>query len=396
MGMLAASVAHEINNPLSFVLHNLESLGRELPRLFGRLQSCCENAQRHLDEEALVRVMGPEAERVQSSDFAEQQEMLQDALLGTRRIRELTHSLGSFSRVEHTELQALDVNHAVQHAISMAYNEIRYRARLVTQLNAVPLILASEGKIAQVILNLLINAAHAIVEGQIHQNQIRIRSWVERQLVHVEISDTGHGIKAEHQARIFDPFFTTKESGQGSGLGLAICKSIVDNFGGEISFESEWGRGTVFWLRFPIQGDRPASRPRIPILPDVVEEGRRGRLLVVEDEALLQKTLRRILGAEHEVVCASSGEEAQQLLEADTAFDMVLCDLMMPQMSGMELHAWLLQEAPELVNRMVFMTGGAFTSEASAFLDQVPNLRLEKPFEQDTVVKLVRKILAAG
>jgi anti-sigma regulatory factor (Ser/Thr protein kinase) len=205
-----------------------------------------------------------------------------------------------------------------------------------------PKIWASEGKLAQVFLNLLINAAHAIDEGDADNNRITLRTWVEGEDVLAEVKDTGKGIPPENLERIFDPFFSTKGPGKGSGLGLAICRSIVAEFEGTIRVESQMGKGTRFVLRFPVKPDELEERcvTGAPGKPQPVTV--RGRILVVDDEEVLRRTMQRLLGAEHDVSLAASGAEARSLLERDSSFDLILCDLMMPEMTGMDLHVWLL------------------------------------------------------
>jgi CheY-like chemotaxis protein len=259
----------------------------------------------------------------------------------------------------------------------------------------VPPVLASDGKLSQVFLNLLINAAHAIDEGHVDENRITLRTWTSGDDVLAEVADTGHGISPENLERIFEPFFTTKRSGVGSGLGLAICRNIVTEFGGDIRVESEVGKGTRFVVRLPAQSMAPGKQPG-PAVPESQRKlSKRGRILVVEDEEQIRKVLLRLLEGQHEVVAVGSGREGQALLAKDPTFDLILCDLMMSNMTGMELHAWLLAHAPTLAPRVGFISGGAFTPDASAFLTTVANPRVEKPFDPESLKKLVSDLLAA-
>jgi CheY-like chemotaxis protein len=261
----------------------------------------------------------------------------------------------------------------------------------------VPMVLGSDGKLAQVFLNLLINAAHAIEEGNVEHNEIRVRTWAEGDQVLAEVSDTGKGIAPEHHAKVFEPFFTTKGVGAGTGLGLSICSNLVKGFGGEISFTSEVGKGTHFVVRLPRvpvgwETHGHESQEPAPVRPRL-----RGRILVVDDEAGIRGAIVRMLGRDHEVIAVSSGEEAQVLLENDRRFDLIFCDLMMPRMSGMQLHAWLAQCEPSLADQVVFITGGAFTPGASEYLRKVGNLRVEKPFDTVAFKKTAEElVLAAG
>jgi CheY-like chemotaxis protein len=240
-------------------------------------------------------------------------------------------------------------------------------------------------------LNLVVNAAQAIPEGAADQNEIRVVTRLDdRGRVVVEVHDTGSGIAEAVLPRIFDPFFTTKPVGVGTGLGLAICHRIVAAAGGQLTVESQVGKGTVFRTTLPaLEGDADQASP----LPAAVAPGRRGRVLVIDDEPLLGTAIRRMLSAEHDVVVVTAARDALALVSRGERYDVLLCDLMMPEVTGMELHAELLRSCPELAEQMVFMTGGAFTSRAREFLDEVRNPRLEKPFDVGTIKALVRSLL---
>jgi CheY-like chemotaxis protein len=204
--------------------------------------------------------------------------------------------------------------------------------------------------------------------------------------VAVEIRDSGTGIPPQNLSRIFDAFFTTKAVGVGTGLGLSICHRIVTGLGGEITVDSSLGKGTTFRVLLPPSA---SALPAAVQLREVAASLRRGKVLVVDDEPAIAKALGRALEPEHEVTIAPNADQASRLIVAGSRYDVILCDLMMPQMTGMDLHADLQQSAPEQATRMVFLTGGAFTSEARSFLDGVPNQRIEKPFDTQQVRAIV-------
>ncbi|MDP1823445.1 MAG: PAS domain S-box protein [Archangium sp.] len=366
MGMLAAGVAHEINNPLSYVLASLDALAQELPKLG----------------------------EVAPAQLADLVDCAQSALEGTRRIRKISRSLGAFSRVERVEVNNIDLNQTIETAATMAHNEVKYRAALVKELGQVPAVLASDGKLAQVFLNLIINAAHAIDEGHVDRNRITVRTWSDGRDVFARVEDTGHGIPPENLERIFEPFFTTKKAGVGSGLGLSISRNIVSEFGGDLVVESTVGEGTRLTVRLPASTSTVSPAPVSPIKRP--EPTLRGRVLVVDDEAAIRRVLERMLSQRHEVVTATSGREAQALLERDGAFDVILCDVMMPEVTGVDLHAWLERHAPVLARRLVFISGGAFTPSASDYLATVSNLRLDKPFDPLQLLELVTRLVRAA
>jgi PAS domain S-box-containing protein len=369
MGLVAAGVAHEINNPLTYVVYDLESLTTELSKL----------------TEAGARGAPAIVDAFHCAD---------EALGGALRIKAITKRLGTFARVEQLDLSAVDVNHALECASDMARHEIQFRAKLVKQLGALPPIWASEGKLTQVFLNLLINAAHAIDVGAVDSNRITLRTWPEGDDVLVEVADTGSGIASDELDKIFEPFFTTKPLGGGSGLGLPICRSILAELGGTIRVESAPGKGARFLVRLPV-GRATTQERAADVDPTERPSAVRGRLLVVDDEAVITRILARLLGNDHEVVVAHSGREARALLESDRAFDLVLCDLMMTDTTGMELHAWLAKTDPVLARRVVFMSGGAFVPKMAEYLSEVGNLRIEKPFDSAQLQRLVPELILA-
>jgi CheY-like chemotaxis protein len=243
-----------------------------------------------------------------------------------------------------------------------------------------------------VFVNLLINAAQAITDPIAERNEIRVRcSTNEAGCALIEVSDTGRGIAPENMSRIFEPFFTTKPVGVGTGLGLSICHGIVTQLGGEIQVESRLGRGSTFRVLLPPCDDaaRLGGRERRGEEPP----GSRGRVLVIDDEPMVGAAVARTLAPHHDVTTVSTARAALEHLEADPRFDVVLCDLMMPGMTGMELHARLSASAPALTERMIFLTGGAFTPHAREFLDRVPNPRLEKPFESEALRSVVSALV---
>ncbi len=261
MGLLAAGVAHEINNPLSYVLFNVDSLVDDLPKVMAAASRCHAALRAQLGDDAAARAAGDDAWMLAPAMAKDVAARTSDALAGIRRIKEIVRGLGTFSRVEQGGRSLVDLRSAIECAVGMARNEIKYRATLVTDFGQVPAVLASEGRLSQVFLNLLINASHAIGEGHPADNRIGIRTWSEGEAVLAEVTDTGQGIPPENLKRIFEPFFTTKPVGVGSGLGLAICKNILAEFGGDIGVTSEVGKGSRFVVRLPVPRPGTEERP---------------------------------------------------------------------------------------------------------------------------------------
>ncbi len=230
IGTLAAGVAHEINTPLAYVLANLAFARERLPAL---------DDARLPDGPALA-------------------ESLSEALDGAKRVAAIVRDLQTFSRSEEQAIRPVDLGSVASSALSLAANELKHRARAIVDLGGLPPVLATEARLGQVLLNLVINAAHAIPEGDVASNEVRIGGWRDGEAIVVEVSDTGSGIPPEIRDRIWDPFFTTKPVGQGTGLGLWVCRRIVTALGGTIELAPSTGRGATIRMRLPA-GDGPAA-----------------------------------------------------------------------------------------------------------------------------------------
>jgi PAS domain S-box-containing protein len=363
VGTLAAGMAHEINNPLTFVAANLAHA-----------------------LEVLDRPGRPAADELRLA--------LHDAEEGTRRVARVVRDLKAVSRVEDAGRRPLDVGAEVETAVKLAQHELRHRARLEVALGAMPLVESSDFQLGQVFLNLLVNATHALPEGDAEHHLVRVvGSTGPGGEAVVEVADTGCGISPEVRPRIFEPFFTTKPLGQGTGLGLSVCHGIVTSLGGRIEVESEPGRGATFRVVLPAARQAPAAGRESPAAPAPAPG--RGRVLVVDDEPLIGITIRRVL-ATHEVTTVTDAREALALLTSGERFDVVLCDLMMPLMGGIELYQALAARAPEASRRMAFITGGAFTERARDFLERSGRPQITKPFDPPALRALVAGWVALG
>ena len=356
VGTLAGGVAHEINNPLAVVMANVDLLHQEL----------------------------------RAGGHTEWAAMLEDAHEGAERIRKIVRGLMTFSRTPGERRSAIGVRPILELAVELASNELRHRARLVTELGPTPVVDGDESRLGQVFVNLLVNAAQALPDGNSDEHEIRITTSTDAHgRAVIEISDTGTGIPPELLEHIFDPFFTTKPVGIGTGLGLSICHGIVTAMGGEIHASNRPEGGAVFRVVLPAS---TRVGPRAPVQArEAPSMARRTSVLVVDDEMSVGLTLQRLLRG-HEVTTVSSGKQALELVLAGNHFDVILSDLMMPGLSGMELFDEICRHRPELASRVVFMTGGAFTAAAASFLDRVPNERLEKPFSIAAVRAVVDRL----
>ncbi len=353
VGKLAAGIAHEVNNPAALVRTNLEIMLESLRDVRAELAPSAVPA---IDD--LIT-------------------MTRENLAGMERIVTIVRELGAFSRVESDRVEWVDLSDISRRTCSMLANEIRHRARLVLDLRSVPPIAAEPGKLTQVLVNLLVNAAHAIPAGAVGEHEVRVSTEGFEDHLVLAVEDTGCGIGPLEIERIFEPFFTTKARGEGTGLGLSIAAEIVAQFGGEIRVTSEVGRGTKFEVLLPSNTGLTVTRTTVPT-PAGSGQGRR-RVLLVDDEVGLAAALRRSLSRYHDVVVAHGGAQALALLEEDATFSAVLCDLMMPGLDGTDVHAALRERFPAMARRFAVLSGGAFTERATRFVEESGVTVVAKP-----------------
>ena len=370
IGMLAAGVAHEINNPASFVLANLEALAELLQTSDGKPKTDPKDGRRMGFSDILFEAMN----------------IVHESKEGMARIHRIVRDLHSFSRVDEDATLLTDVNAAVDSSLTMLRSELRYRAQVERDLRATRRVRASAARLGQVFLNLLMNAAHALAAGNPKRNRLYVRSYDDGDRVVIEVEDNGPGIPPELMPRIFESFFTTKPPGVGTGLGLPISRDIVTSAGGDLTAESVVGRGALFRVRLPAGGVGPVGPPKTLPAHKAVQ---RRRLLAVDDEALLLKAYRRMLMSHHDVETTLGAKEALRLFGQDRAFDAVLCDLQMPEMSGSELYETVRQRWPELAQRFIFITGGACSPEARRFLESPGLACIHKPFQVAELLELI-------
>ena len=365
VGMLASGVAHEINNPLASVSANIA-----------------------LIVEALGR--GPAG--------AERDELLAMAMdvdHAAARIQKIVAGLSTFARAEREQvLRPTNVADVLDLAVEMTTSELRQRARLVKDYGEIPIAAADEARLGQVFINLLVNAAQAIASVDGHAHEIRIVTSTDAAgRPSIAIHDSGIGIPPRLIDRVFDPFFTTKPVGMGTGLGLTIARNLVTAMGGEITVTSEERRGTIFRVVLhPAVAPLPAVATVRSTTPPPITTVAVSRILVVDDEPSVGAVLARVL-RDRDVTVVSRAADALDLLAAGRHFDLVLSDLMMPELSGMDLYDEVRRRFPAVASRFVFMSGGAFTPGAIAFLERVSNERIDKPFAPQRVRELVERLV---
>jgi signal transduction histidine kinase/DNA-binding response OmpR family regulator len=367
LGTLAAGVAHEVNNPLTYVLIGIESVVKEL--------------RRRGPDAALGARLDPLLER------------LQGAMEGARRVRRIVSELRSLARVDEQDQRPIDVCVVLDSAASMVEGQLRHRGSLVREYRAgLPPVLGRQDRLGQVFLNLLLNAAHAVQEGR-GEGVVALRADLDASgRVVVEVEDSGSGFSREQLARIFDPLFTSKPVLVGGGFGLWVSHTIVTSLGGELTARSRVGEGTVFRVVLPVSsqlgtsGRMPAAAP--PGEHDAIEALELGRVLIVDDDPHVAESMALLLEGSDVQVAHTGRDGLARALSGE--YDWIVCDLMLRDLSGMDLYDEVRRVRPALEQRFVFMTGGAFTARARAFVDGTPCPCLVKPFHPHQLVAAIR------
>ena len=311
------------------------------------------------------------------------------------RIQRIVRDLGSFSHADEDVNVPISVNTAVESALTMLRNELKYRARVEQDLRASRPVLASAPRLGQVFLNLISNAVQALEEANVKRNLVRVRSFDDGEYVVVEVSDNGPGHRARGGAADLRVVLHHQAARDGDRARPADLARDRAQPGRRDHRRQPAGRGRDLPRAHPRHrrgARRRGRRCRTRRRPRFA----RRRILAVDDEALLLKAYRRMLCDAHELTTALGGHEALKVLENDARFDVVLCDLQMPEMSGMELHAAVMERYPALANRFVFVTGGAFSGDARRFLEESVPAVIQKPFNVDDLLRLVDTIGSGG
>lgn len=356
-GTLAAGVAHEINNPLTYVIGNLELL-REQARVEGALAPLAE-------------------------PFA-------DMADGLDRIRRVVRDLRTFARPEEDRIDLVNLREVCEAALRLVRPAVRHRAVVQTDHATEPVFAkASDARLGQVVVNLVVNAMQAMPPRPASDSVIVVRTRATEGQAILEVEDNGTGIDPKLLPRLFEPFFSTRSAGANSGLGLSVCQTIVAGFGGRIDVDTALGRGTSVRVSLPLaQQTAPVSRPSRAAAPTTP-----ARVLVVDDEPLVRKALLQLLSrAGHVTAEAEGGEEALRCI-ATHPYDVIVCDLMMPGVSGVEVHATLSRAAPDMVRRILFVSGGAVTEETRAFVERPDIVVLGKPFDPAVVLTTIEEVV---
>jgi PAS domain S-box-containing protein len=368
LGAMASGVAHELSNPLAVIVANLTLFEQALPT--GQSQP-----RRGLDAATLA-------------------ELLRDTAQAADGARRIVSDLRSFTQLPDDEQAGADVARALRWALQTTAHSFRHRAEVVAEIGPLPRVSGSEARLGQLFVNLLVRAASALIPGRAPENQVKVTASTDaRGRALVEVRDSGVAIPRAFLDRIFDPFVAARSPQAGWGLGLSVCQGIAQALGGDITCQSDPETGSSFRVTLPpLPG---AAAPAAPAVARPVADSARARILVIDDEPLVRRAVVRSLEPEYEVLAVATAGEALRRLEAGEAFDLILCDLMMPEMTGMELAGRLEQNLPRMAARMVFLSGGAFTPESAAFLGSVGSRFVEKPFLPDDLSRRVGDLLAS-
>ncbi|MFO0626629.1 MAG: hybrid sensor histidine kinase/response regulator [Polyangiales bacterium] len=359
VGQLAASVAHEVSNPASFALANLTALEERL---------------------ASLRTAPPETLRACLDDA---EASVRESLDGVRRVLTIVGDLRGFARTDEARFVPVSLAEVVDDACKLTFHQVTYRARLIKRLDGDAWVRGDATRLTQLVINLLLNASQAIAGGASQDDVVEVSAARSGGQAVLRVRDTGAGMSDEVRARIFEPFFTPRARDHGTGLGLAVCADIARLHGGEITVRSDAGSGSVFEVRLPAVDAAPA---RTPVIAPAAPVPARLRVLVIDDEEPLLRAYRRLLGGVFDLTTADGGREALARLAVDDAWDAIFCDLMMPDVDGRAVHAWVVAERPALAPRLIFCTGGTFTPGGVAFASTRGEALLHKPISREQFV----------
>jgi signal transduction histidine kinase/ActR/RegA family two-component response regulator len=398
LGTIVAGVAHEINNPLQALMMNVEMVNRDVSPLLAGFE---ELEKRLSARRALMPV---DIEKIveqarNGSSLAEMRELLTEMEQQVRGIGELVRDLRIYARTDENEAaEVIEVPDLIDRVVRIVKPQIRLHGHIERDFAPdLPCLVLPRSRVVQVLTNILVNAAQAIVEVKRPVHRVRVTARTDADFVAISVTDTGPGIAPSVLGRIFDPYFTTKGAGKGTGLGLAISQSIARELGGDLLAESVHGEGATFIALFPAatpEAIRTAMR-KTTYDKRPLESLQRPTVLVVEDDDRLLRAYPRTLHSHYDVIVASHGQEAIDLLMSGSSADVVLTDLAMPELDGQGLFRWLSENRPELARKTIFVTAGGHDATVSEFLQGMQNIVLEKPVGKEQLLDALHRTLSS-
>ena len=384
VGRLAAGVAHEISNPATFVQANrtllVERL-RETREALDQARAAASTSPSDHLESALQRA---------SEALEEVRQISERNATGVDRICSVVQDLRGYSRLEPGKVVRIRPNEVVNEVSSLVANLVRHKARLVKDLADVPPVALPRGRLDQILTNLMVNAAQAIPESSPQDNRVTVSTRVDGDSVVLAVEDTGPGMTPQERKKVFEPFFTTKPRGVGTGLGLPICLEIARAHGGDIQCLSADGAGTRFEVRFPGVFN-PEAYTSVPPPPPAPALGCRPRVLLIDDEPHIRDVYTELLASDFDMTTANDGRQALALLRGAVRFDVIVCDVMMPDMDAAQLLEAVLQFSPQLSERFILYTGGAVSERARRLVDDGNIPVLYKPLLTNDLKSAIHK-----
>lgn len=375
VGQLSATIGHEISAPAACVLANLGTLDDHLDLV----DTWARGAGAPPDVLAALR---------------DARSLGRENAAGVDRIARIVRELRGISRGTSGRLARVALAQVVDDAVLLVRRELTYRAQLVVQCPPEAVVVGDAARLVQLVTNLLANAAQAIPEGDPRAHRVAVEVAPSGEFWELRVSDTGWGIAHEVGDRVFEPFFTTRTREGGTGLGLSVCAEIATQHAGKLRYTSEPGEGTTFFLTIPRSpGELSAPRtsdapstPRVSIAPT-----EKPRVLLVDDEAPVLEAFARALARSCRVITDEGGRAAIDRLAGDRAFDLVVCDLAMPNVDGPAVYEWASLNAPELLPRIVFTSGGTLSRRTTEFLARFHGEVLDKPVRRQAVLDAVAR-----
>jgi PAS domain S-box-containing protein len=359
VGELASGVAHEINNPLTGVIGYAHLL---------------------LSRKDISR------------DVRRDLEIINE---GSQRVAGIVKKLLAFARQTKPEHRYVNINELIRNTLDLrAYELSANNIKVTLQLNRdIPLTIADPGQLQQVFLNLIINAETEMKSAS-DRGKLTIKTEKINNTLRITFKDTGPGIPEENLETIFDPFFTTREVGQGTGLGLSVCHGIITEHNGKIWAESEWGKGASFIVELPLTTEEGQGESSEPVVEESEKIAKAVKILVVDDEPVIRQFISQVLGEQgHRVETVDNAAAALKMVKAKR-YRLILLDIKMPGMSGVDLYKQFQKIAPSLTKRVVFITGDVMGKRTISFLNKTKTPYLMKPFDAKELKAEINRILA--